>query len=102
MHRRKWDARPKAIIVMEGLKGKPVAELCNEHQISQSQYDQWRDQFPATAASAFEVHQHPRAQALPERENARLMILVGALTLEFKKATRCRPDATAIAPGDAA
>jgi hypothetical protein len=25
MHRRKWDAKTKAIIVLEGLKGKPVA-----------------------------------------------------------------------------
>jgi transposase-like protein len=36
MKRRKWDANTKAMIVIEGLKGKPVAELCTEHQISQS------------------------------------------------------------------
>lgn len=40
MQRRKWDAHPKAMIVLEGLKGKPVAEICTEHQISQSQYYQ--------------------------------------------------------------
>ena len=33
MKRRKWDAHTKAMIVIEGLKGKPVAELCTEHQI---------------------------------------------------------------------
>jgi transposase len=49
MHRRKWDAKTKAIIVLEGLKGKPVAEICTEHQLSQSQYYQWRDQFLAHA-----------------------------------------------------
>ncbi len=38
MHRRKWDAKTKAMIIIEGLKGKPVAEICTEHQISQSQY----------------------------------------------------------------
>jgi transposase-like protein len=38
MPRRKWDAKTKALIVLEGLKGKPVAEICTEHQISQSQY----------------------------------------------------------------
>jgi hypothetical protein len=37
MHRRKWDAKTTAMIVVEGLKGKPVAELCAEHQISQAQ-----------------------------------------------------------------
>jgi transposase-like protein len=36
MHRRKWDAKIKAMIVLEGLRGKPVAELCHEHQISQA------------------------------------------------------------------
>jgi transposase-like protein len=38
MQRRKWNAHTKAMIVIEGLKGKPVAELCTEHQISQSLY----------------------------------------------------------------
>jgi transposase-like protein len=85
MHRRKWDAQTKAIIVIEGLKGKPVAEICNEHQISQSQYYQWRDQFLAHAANAFEVHQHTRKEAHLEQENARLKKLVGELTLELKK-----------------
>lgn len=42
MHRRKWAAQTKLLIVLEGLKGKPVAEICTEHQISQSQSYQWR------------------------------------------------------------
>ncbi len=82
MPRRKWHANPKALIVLEGLKGKPLAELCTEHQISQSQYDQWRDQFLAHAGSAFEVHQQTRREARLEHENRRLKKLVGALTLE--------------------
>jgi transposase-like protein len=52
MPRRKWDATTKALIVLEGLKGKPVAEICTEHKISQSLYYQWRDQFLANAAQA--------------------------------------------------
>lgn len=30
MQRLKWDAKTKAMIVLEGLKGKTVAELCIE------------------------------------------------------------------------
>lgn len=71
---RKWDAKTKAMIVLEGLKGKPVAELCAEHQISQAQYDQWREQFLAHVP-----------QASLARENVRLKTLVGELTLELKK-----------------
>jgi transposase-like protein len=85
MHRRKWDAKTKALIVIEGLKGKPVAELCAEHQISQTQYYQWRDQFLAHAPKAFEVHEQSQREARLARENTRLKTLVGELTLELKK-----------------
>jgi transposase-like protein len=85
MHRRKWDAKSKALIVLEGLKGKPVVEICTEHQISQSQYYQWRDQFLANAARAFETPQYTRKDAHLEQENARLKKLVGELTLELTK-----------------
>ncbi len=85
MHRRKWDSQTKAKIVIQGLQGKPIAEICNEHQISQSQYYQWRDQFLAHAANAFEVNQHNRTEARLARENTRLKTLVGELTLELKK-----------------
>jgi transposase-like protein len=82
MPRRKWDAKTKALIVLEGLKGKPVAEICAEHQSSPSQYYPWRDQFLAQAGKAFEVHQHTRTEARLAQENARLKALVGELTLE--------------------
>lgn len=85
MQRRKWVAKSKAMMVIEGLKGKPVAELCNEHQISQAQYDQWRDQFLAHAPKAFEGHEQSQREARLVRENARLKTLVGELTLELKQ-----------------
>ena len=49
MQRRKWDAQAKAQVVLQGLKGTPIADICNEHQISQSQYYRWRDQFLAVS-----------------------------------------------------
>jgi transposase-like protein len=53
----------KTMIVLEGLKGKPVAEICTEHQIGQSQYYQCRDQFLAHASKAFEVHHDRQKEA---------------------------------------
>jgi transposase-like protein len=85
MRKRTWDAKTKALIVLEGLKGKPVAEICNEHQISHSQYYQWRNQFLAHAAEACESHQYTRIEPRLEQENAWLKRLVGELTLELKK-----------------
>jgi transposase-like protein len=46
--------------VLEGLRGKPVAEICAEHQISPSLYYQWRDQFLANAGKAFEAQKRTR------------------------------------------
>ena len=85
MKRRQWDAKTKARIVLESLQGKSVAELCNEYQINQSQYYQWRDQFLANASKAFEVHQAAQKEGRLARENTRLKTLVGELTLELKK-----------------
>jgi DNA replication protein DnaC len=35
MPKRKWEAKTKAMIVLEGLKGKPVAEVCTEHRFEE-------------------------------------------------------------------
>jgi transposase-like protein len=83
--RRQWNADTKAMIVLEGLKGKPVAERCPAHQISQSLYDQWRDQFLAQAAKVFDDPQRSRKEARLQQEHARLKPLVGELTLELTK-----------------
>jgi transposase-like protein len=85
MHRRQWDAETKTKMVIQGLQGRPVAELCNEYQISQSLYYQWRDQFLANASKAFDGQQRHRKETRLVRENARLKALVGELTLELKK-----------------
>jgi transposase len=89
-------------LFIEGLTGKPVAEICTEHQISQSQYYQWRDQFLAHAANAIESQQSTKKEARLERKNTRLKQLVGGLTLALKKATSCWPEAAAVSACDAA
>ena len=83
MSKRKWDPRTKATVVLQGLKGRPVADLCTEHQISQAQYYQWREQFLAKMPQVF-VQTERREQALA-RENVRLKQIIGDLTVELKK-----------------
>ena len=83
MKRRKWDPKTKAMIVVEGLKGKPVSEICIEHQISQTQYYRWRDQFLAKLPQVF-AEDNRREKAL-SKENARLKKIIGDLTVELKK-----------------
>lgn len=83
MNRRKWDAKTKALIVLEGLKGREVSEICLEYQISQAQYYQWRDRFlthmPQLFISADKQDKHLA------KENARLRRMIGDLTVELKK-----------------
>jgi transposase len=85
MKRRQWDSKIKALIVLQGLKGKAVGELCAEHQISQAQYYLWRDQFLSNAAKAFEIHQQNHREQRLEQENFKLKHMLGELTLALKK-----------------
>jgi transposase-like protein len=83
MNRRKWDPQTKANIVIQGLKGWPVVDICTEHQISQAQYYQWREQFLNNLPQVFgKDGRHEQALL---RENARLKKIVGELTLDLKK-----------------
>ncbi len=83
MPRRKWGSQTKATIVLQGLKGRPVADICVEHQISQAQYYQWRDQFMKKIAQVFENTE--RRQKSLVQENSRLKKMIGELTVELKK-----------------
>jgi transposase-like protein len=83
MKRRQWDPKKKAIIVLEGLKGKPIADLCIEHQISQAQYYQWRDQFLSNMSQVF-TNEGRREKELT-KENVKLKKIIGELTVELKK-----------------
>ena len=84
MKRREWDPKTKALIVLQGLKGTVISELCNEHRISQAQYYQWRDQFLSNAAKAFDS-KADQAQMRLERENAKLKHMIGEMAYELKK-----------------
>ncbi len=83
MPRRKWDPRIKTTVVLQGLKGRPVADICTEHQISQAQYYQWREQFMKKMPGLFSNRER-REQSLV-RENSRLKKIIGELTVELKK-----------------
>ena len=83
MSRRKWDSQTKAAIVLQGLKGRPVADVCTEHQISQAQYYQWRDQFMRQLPKVFENTE--RRQVSLARENARLKQMIGEMSVRLKK-----------------
>lgn len=85
MKTRTWDSKTKAKIVLEGIKGRAVGEICNEYQICQSQYYQWRDQFLSNVDKPFESPQKASRELRLESEVQKLRALVGELALELKK-----------------
>jgi transposase-like protein len=85
MKRRQWDSKLKAAIVLEGLQGRNVAEICNDYGISSSQYYTWREQFLSNASQAFETGSNTKREAKLVSDNKRLKGLVGELTMELKK-----------------
>jgi transposase-like protein len=82
---RKWTAEEKAKIVLQGLKGRSVAELCSEYQIHQTQYYRWRDQFLENAGRVFEIGKQTKREQALEQENKKLKGIIGDLTVELKK-----------------
>lgn len=83
--RRKWDPRTKAKIVLEGLMGGCVTDICREHGLRPGLYYKWRGQFLDNAHTIFEQDQRPVTPSDIETENVRLKRLVGQLTLELDK-----------------
>jgi len=83
MPKGKWDSKTKAIIIIEGLKGKPVVDICREYQISQAHYYRWRDKFLANMHQAFE--DRTSREIILSRKVKELKQVVGDLTLELKK-----------------
>ena len=85
MKRRRWDSKTKTKIVLEGLSGRPVSEICNEYGIHQNQYYIWRDKFLSEAHKAFESKKDVGEVNRLLRKNRELTQIIGSLTVELKK-----------------
>ena len=42
--KKQWSTEEKLAVVLDGLKGRPVRELCREYGISDAQYYKWREE----------------------------------------------------------
>jgi len=83
--RRQWKAAEKSRIILEGLKGRPVADICIEHQISQSMYYSWRDQFLSNMGQVFETKKIDQREAYQNRQIDKMKKIIADLTIELKK-----------------
>ncbi len=51
MKRKRWDSKTKTKIVLEGLSGRLISEICKKYGIHQKQYYTWRDRLLSKATS---------------------------------------------------
>ena len=83
--RRQWKAAEKSRIILEGLKGRPIADICAEYQISQSMYYSWRDQFLSNMGQVFETKKIGQREAYQNRQIDKMKKIIADLTIELKK-----------------
>ena len=72
-------------IVIVGIKGRLVSEICTSYGISQAQYYRIRDQFFSKAEEVFATQTPDRKRDQLLAENQQLKECVAELTLELKK-----------------
>ena len=83
--RRRWKSEEKSRIILEGLKGRPVADICIEHQISQSMYYSWRDQFLSNMGHVLETKKRNQREAYQNLQMDKMKKIIADLTIELKK-----------------
>jgi len=76
MKRSRFNETQVVAILKEGEAGRPVAEICREHGISNATYYQWKSKYGGMEASELK-----RVKAL-EEENSRLKKMYADLALE--------------------
>jgi transposase-like protein len=90
MRGRVWPADKKFAIVLEGLTGtKPVAQICREHQIAQTQYYQWRARVLEGGQRAL-LNGLPASEAALQRKIERLERRFRQQARVIKRVTRTR------------
>ena len=82
---RKFTAQQKTEIVLASLRGpESVAELCREHDISDSLLRKWRDQFLAAGAERLQGKSERTEADELRRQVSRLERALGRKTMEVE------------------
>ena len=84
---RKFSAQQKSEIVLASLRGpKTIAQLCREHDISESLLRKWREQFLAAGAERLQGRRERTEADDLRRQVSRLERALGRKTMEVEVA----------------
>jgi len=85
MGRRHFSLEEKMAIVLAGIKGESsVAEICREHNISQSMYYRWRDRFLEGGKNALAFGAPSKKEVMLKAEVERLQKIIGKQTVQIE------------------
>ena len=84
---RKFSAQQKTEVVLASLRGpKTIAQLCREHDISETLLRRWREQFLAAGAERLSGRQERTEADELRRQVSRLERALGRKTMEVEVA----------------
>ena len=93
--RKKRSSDEKLAVVLEGLKGRPVREICTEYGLKDTLYYKWRDEALKHLKTGFQdKHSKDFRDTSAEAERNRLLKIIGEqqLIIDLQKKIRrwCR------------
>ncbi len=76
--KKKWIAEEKMAVVVDGLKGVSLKEICNKYGIGENQYYRWRDEAYNAMKAGFADKRRKTTKANSfEAERDRLLRVIG-------------------------
>lgn len=81
--RRRWTAKAKVAVVLEGAKGQElIAEVCRRHGITQSMYYEWQEAMLKAAEEGLTHGGRTGREAELEKQLRQAQRAIGRLTME--------------------
>jgi len=91
--KKRWAHEEKLAIVLDGLKGRSIREICAEYGVAENQYYRWRDEALAGMKDALkDKRSKGNRDRSGEAERNRLLKIIGEqqLILDIQKKFRNR------------
>ena len=84
---RRFSAEEKLAMIMEGLKGSTIRDVCSKYGVSETQYYRWRDQALESIKTGFADKRRKNSRNTQHAEKERLLKIIGeqAAALDLQK-----------------
>lgn len=77
---KRWSSDEKLAIVLEGLKGTKVKDICAKYGVAETQYYRWRDEAMESMKAGFADKRRKENRNSGQAEKERLLKIIGEQT----------------------